>query len=246
MRRRYAPLVGCLDGITALRANETNASSSSSPSGGDAHPAAAPIDEVCEPLSVPFEDRCEYVVTTPSCSLENQSSVAFIKLPEGILLRRARREFSERTLCVLADRAVLPRARDGRGVLFLPSFGEDFGIFEVERRRRGRDVVGVWERRPGYFRADAALNDLSSNEETSGIPLALGAVLGAGMFIAFIVFPSVVLAAPESNLNSRRLRSGRRVGGYVEVDKTLITRLRVLLFRRNSFGAMRRCRGSYL
>ena len=76
------------------------------------------------------------------------------QLPEGILLRRARREFSERTLCVLADRIVLPRARNGRGVLFLPSFGEDFGIFEVERRRRGRDVVGVWERRPGYFRAD--------------------------------------------------------------------------------------------
>ena len=74
------------------------------------------------------------------------------------------------------------------------------------------------------FAQIAALNDLSSNEETSGIPLALGAVLGAGMFIAFIVFPSVVLAAPESNLNSRRLRSGRRVGGYVEVDKTAFTR----------------------
>ena len=76
------------------------------------------------------------------------------QLPEGVLLRGERRERFERTLCFTADKFVLSRARDGGGVLFLPGVGEDFGIFETERRRRGRDAVGVWERRAGYFRAD--------------------------------------------------------------------------------------------
>ena len=219
--------LNCLDGITALRANETNASSSSSPSGGggDAHPpAAAPIDEVCEPLSVPFEDRCEYVVTTPSCSLENQSSAAFINYPKVYYCVARGGNFLSVLFAFLLIALFFHVLATVAECFFCPALAKISVYLKLRDDVAGATLLAFGNGAPDIFAQIAALNDLSSNEETSGIPLALGAVLGAGMFIAFVVFPSVVLAAPESNLNSRRLRSGRRVGGYVEVDKTAFTR----------------------
>ena len=191
------------------------------------------IDEACEPLSVARDDRCEYVKTTPSCRLESANN-AFInyrktyycvsnwatkrggsELSGNVLL------FSLAFLLIALFFHVLATVAE---CFFCPALAKISVYLKLRDEVAGATLLAFGNGAPDIFAQIAALNDLSSNEETDGIPLALGAVLGAGMFIAFVVFPSVVLAAPESNLNARRLRSGRRVGGYVEVDKTAFTR----------------------
>ena len=201
------------------RAPKTNYFSSSSNSSSSSTPT--PIREACEPLSVPFEDRCDYVTTTPSCSIENQS---FINYPKVYYCAAKGGNVLSALFALLLISLFFHVLATVAECFFCPALAKISVYLKLRDDVAGATLLAFGNGAPDIFAQIAALNDLSSNEETDGIPLALGAVLGAGMFIAFVVFPSVVLAAPESNLNARRLRSGRRVGGYVEVDKTAFMR----------------------
>jgi len=201
------------------RAPKTNYFSSSSNSSSSSTPT--PIREACEPLSVPFEDRCDYVTTTPSCSIENQS---FVNYPKVYYCAAKGGNVLSALFALLLISLFFHVLATVAECFFCPALAKISVYLKLRDDVAGATLLAFGNGAPDIFAQIAALNDLSSNEETDGIPLALGAVLGAGMFIAFVVFPSVVLAAPESNLNARRLRSGRRVGGYVEVDKTAFMR----------------------
>ena len=201
----------------APRAPKTNSFSSSNSSSS----TPTPIREACEPLSVPFEDRCDYVTTTPSCSIENQS---FINYPKVYYCAAKGGNVLSALFALLLISLFFHVLATVAECFFCPALAKISVYLKLRDDVAGATLLAFGNGAPDIFAQIAALNDLSSNEETDGIPLALGAVLGAGMFIAFVVFPSVVLAAPESNLNARRLRSGRRVGGYVEVDKTAFMR----------------------
>jgi sodium/potassium/calcium exchanger 6 len=202
------------------RAPKTNYFSSSS-SNSSSSSTPTPIREACEPLSVPFEDRCDYVTTTPSCSIENQS---FINYPKVYYCAAKGGNVLSALFALLLISLFFHVLATVAECFFCPALAKISVYLKLRDDVAGATLLAFGNGAPDIFAQIAALNDLSSNEETDGIPLALGAVLGAGMFIAFVVFPSVVLAAPESNLNARRLRSGRRVGGYVEVDKTAFMR----------------------
>jgi solute carrier family 24 (sodium/potassium/calcium exchanger), member 6 len=175
------------------------------------------INTICEPLSVSEDLRCQYVTVTPSCT-ETSSFIRYEKVHYCQAKGRWTYSFMIALLLMGVFFHVLATVAE---CFFCPALAKISVYLKMRDDVAGATLLAFGNGAPDIFAQIAALNDLSQTEETDGIPLALGAVLGAGMFIAFVVFPSVVLSAPPAR---QRLRSGRRVGGFVEVDKRAFMR----------------------
>lgn len=153
----------------------------------------------CSPRRVAPEDRCEFVKTTPACVSEHRlvpyltmhycwtgggaSSAAAQALVIASLFY---------VLATVAERFFCPALENIASALRIP---EDVA---------GATLLSFGNGAPDCFAQIAALSRDDADAVREGVSLALGANLGAGIFISAAVFPIVVLVTPSRFARHRR------------------------------------------
>ena len=153
----------------------------------------------CSPRRVAPADRCEFVKTTPACVSEHRlvpyltmhycwtgggaSSAAAQALVIASLFY---------VLATVAERFFCPALENIAAALRIP---EDVA---------GATLLSFGNGAPDCFAQVAALSRDNADAVREGVSLALGANLGAGIFISAAVFPVVVLVTPSRFARHRR------------------------------------------
>ena len=153
----------------------------------------------CSPRRVAPADRCEFVKTTPACVSEHRlvpyltmhycwtgggaSSAAAQALVIASLFY---------VLATVAERFFCPALENIAAALRIP---EDVA---------GATLLSFGNGAPDCFAQIAALSRDDADAVREGVSLALGANLGAGIFISAAVFPIVVLVTPSRFARHRR------------------------------------------
>jgi sodium/potassium/calcium exchanger 6 len=96
---------------------------------------------------------------------------------------------------------------------FCPALENVAAAMRLPEDVAGATLLSFGNGAPDVFAQIAALSQASSE----GISLAIGAVLGAGLFVTSVVFPIVVLVSPPSAAHHTRAGAGGAGGGFTHV-----------------------------
>lgn len=153
----------------------------------------------CSPRRVAPEDRCEFVKTTEACVSEHRL-VPYLTMHYCWTGGGAPSAFAQAlviaclfyVLATVAERFFCPALENIASALRIP---EDVA---------GATLLSFGNGAPDCFAQIAALSRDGVDGVREGVSLALGANLGAGIFISAAVFPIVVLVTPSRFARHRR------------------------------------------
>ena len=153
----------------------------------------------CSPRRVAPEDRCEFVKTTPACVSEHRL-VPYLTMHYCWTGGGAASAFTQ-ALVIASLFYVLATVAER---FFCPALENIASALRIPEDVAGATLLSFGNGAPDCFAQIAALSRDNADAVREGVSLALGANLGAGIFISAAVFPIVVLVTPSRFARHRR------------------------------------------